>query len=109
MDYSNTQIWAIIILLGIGTFLIRFSFLGAFGRIELPPLAMRLLRYTPVAILPGLVAPLVLWPDATGGDIDPARLIAALVTLVFGLVFKNMLPAFIAGAATLILMSNLLA
>lgn len=109
MEYSNLEIWTIIIILGIGTFLIRFSFLGAFGRISLPPLALRLLRYTPVAILPGLVAPLVLWPEAAGGETDPARLMAALVALVFGIVFKNMFAAIAAGAATLILMTNLLA
>jgi len=108
MSYSATQIWTIIVLMGIGTFVIRFSFLGAFGRITLPPFAMRLLRYTPVAILPGLVAPLVLWPDATGGEPDPARLIAAFVALVFGLYFKNILASIIAGMATLLVLMNLL-
>ncbi len=108
MDYSKTEIWAIIILLGIGTFIIRFSFLGAFGRITLPPFAMRLLRYTPVAILPGMVAPLVLWPAATDGETDPARMSAALVALAFGVYFKNVLAAIIAGAGTLILLTNLI-
>lgn len=108
MSYSATQIWVIIVLMGIGTFIIRFSFLGAFGRITLPPFVMRLLRYTPVAILPGLVAPLVLWPDATGGEPDLARLIAAFVALVFGLYFKNILASIIAGMATLLVLMNLL-
>ena len=31
--------------------------------------------------MPGLVAPLVVWPQATGGETDPARLLAALVAL----------------------------
>jgi len=108
MNYSATEIWVIIILLGIGTYLIRFSFLGALGRVELPAWVMRLLRYTPVAVLPGLVAPLVLWPDATGGEPDAARVIAALVALAVGVWFRNVLAAMFAGAATLYLMLNLL-
>jgi len=104
MDYSATEIWTVIALLGVGTYLIRFSFLGAFGRIILPRWAMRLLRYTPVAILPGLVAPLVLWPAATGGQPDAARIIAALVALTLGVYFRNVLAAIFGGAATLYLL-----
>ena len=56
-----------ILLLGLGTYLIRFSFIGLVGDRQLPPSAMRMLRYVPVAVMPGLVAPLVVWPQATGG------------------------------------------
>ncbi len=67
----------------------------------MPPLALRMLRYTPVAVLPGMVAPLVLWPAATGGDTDPARLLAAVVTLAVGLTTRSLLAAMGAGAMTL--------
>ncbi|PJN94093.1 hypothetical protein CNY89_16575, partial [Amaricoccus sp. HAR-UPW-R2A-40] len=50
--------WVVIWGLGIGTFLIRFSFLGMIGDRALPDWAMRMLRYVPVAVLPGLVAPI---------------------------------------------------
>ena len=101
MDLSAGEIWTIIVLLGLGTYLIRFSFLGLVGDRRLPPLLLRLLRYTPVAVIPGLVAPLVLWPAATEGQPDPARLLAALVTLLTGWWTKNLLTAIAAGAATL--------
>lgn len=104
MSYSNTTIWLIILGLGIGTYLIRFSFLGALGRRPLPDWALRLLRYTPVAVLPGLVAPLILWPAATGGTPDPARLAAATVTFAVALITRNVLWAIPAGLATLYLM-----
>ncbi|SHI81885.1 AzlD domain-containing protein [Wenxinia saemankumensis] len=94
-------IWIVIAALGAGSWLIRFSFLGLIGDREMPPLAMRLLRYTPVAVLPGLVAPYVVWPDATGGEPDAARMLAALVTLGVGLWRRSMLPAVGAGAVTL--------
>ena len=101
MDLSAGEIWTIIVLLGLGTYLIRFSFLGLVGDRRLPPLLLRLLRYTPVAVIPGLVAPLVLWPAATEGQPDPARLLAALVTLLTGWWTKNLLAAIAAGAVTL--------
>ncbi len=101
MSYSAAEIWAIILLLGLGTFLIRFSFLGLAGRRNWPPLLLRLLRYTPVAVIPGLVAPLVIWPAATGGEADPARMAAAVATLAVGLWLKSVLAAILAGASTL--------
>ena len=77
--YGHPKIWLIIVALGIGTFVLRYSFLGWIGNRPLPEWALRHLRYTAVAVLPGLVAPLVLWPAATGGHPDPARLLAAIV------------------------------
>jgi len=103
MDMSGAQIWMIIFLIGLGTFLIRFSFLGLIGSRRLPEWVLRHLRYTPVAVLPGLVAPLVLWPAATQGVPDLPRLAAALATVGIGLLTKNMLAAIIGGAATLYL------
>lgn len=100
---TNAEIWTVILLLGAGTYVIRFSFLGLIGDRPMPPLVLRFLRYTPVAVLPGMVAPLVLWPAATGGDPDPARLIAALVTVCIGLWRKNVLLAILAGGITLAL------
>jgi branched-subunit amino acid transport protein len=43
----------------------------------------------------------VLWPQATGGETDPARLLAALATLAVGVWTKSMLPAIAAGALVL--------
>ncbi len=108
MNYTDGQVWFIIIVLGIGTFLIRFSFLGLIGDREMPAWVLRHLRYTPVAILPGLVAPLVLWPQATGGDPDPARLAAAAVTVLVGYFFTVVTRAMLAGALTLYAMQSFL-
>lgn len=101
MTYSDAQIWLIIAVLGVGTFLIRFSFLGLIGDRKMPAWVLRHLRYTPVAILPGLVAPLVLWPEATNGTPDPARLAAAIVTVGVGYLTKGVVRAMLSGVATL--------
>lgn len=93
--------WTVVPLLAVGTYAIRFSFLGALGNRPLPAPVRRALRYTAVAILPGLVAPAVVWPAATGGATDPARLAAALVTLAVGIAKRSVIGAILAGGATL--------
>ena len=104
MTYSAAQIWLIILVMGVATFLIRFSFLGLLGDRAMPQWLLRHLRYTPHAVLPGLVAPLVLWPEATGGAVDPVRLAAAAATVLVGWWRKSLLAGVIAGGATLALL-----
>ena len=101
MTASPGTVWTVILLLAAGTFLIRFSFLGLIGDRKLPEWVLRHLRYTPVAFLPAIAAPLVLWPEATGGALDPARLAAAAMTLALGVWTKNVLLAIVAGLACL--------
>ena len=103
-----TTLWTVIIGLGIGSYALRFTFIGLVGDRPMPAWLLRHLRYTAVAILPALVAPKVVWPDATGGDPDPARMAAAAVTLVVGLMTKNVIAGMGAGAATLFSMLYLL-
>jgi branched-subunit amino acid transport protein len=98
---DKTTLWIVIIGLGLGSFGLRFVFTGLVGDREMPAWMLRHLRYTAVAILPALVAPQVLWPAATNGQLDPARITAASVTLVVGIWTKNVLVAIISGAATL--------
>jgi len=102
LGYSSGLIWLIIVLLALGTFALRFSFLAILGDRTLPQFLLRLLRYTPVAVIPGMVAPLVLWPAATGGEPDPLRLTAAVVTLFVGVATRNVIWAILAGAVVLV-------
>lgn len=98
---DKTTLWTVIILLGLGSFGLRFVFTGLVGDRPMPDWLLRHLRYTAVAVLPGLVAPLVIWPAGTSGAFDPPRAIAALVTLVVGYATKNVLAAIGTGAASL--------
>jgi branched-subunit amino acid transport protein len=97
MNYSDADLWLIILALGVGTFLIRFSFLGFLGNRELSPWLLRHLRYTAVGILPAMVTPLILWPQATGGQLDPVRIAAAGLAMGIGLWTKNAIWAIVAG------------
>jgi branched-subunit amino acid transport protein len=98
---GTLDLWIIIIGLGIGSYALRFMFTGLVGSRPMPDWLLRHLRYTAVAILPALVAPQVIWPIATQGETDPARLAAAVVTFSVGLITKNVLAAIFAGAGTL--------
>ncbi|WP_299871665.1 AzlD domain-containing protein [uncultured Sulfitobacter sp.] len=94
-------LWTVIIGLGLGSFFLRFVFTGLVGNRAMPDWLLRHLRYTAVAILPALVAPQVLWPAATGGETDPARLAAAVAALTVGLLTKNVIAAMLSGGFTL--------
>lgn len=98
---KGADLWLFIAALGFGTFALRFVFLGLVGDRPMPEWLLRHLRYTAVALIPALVAPLTLWPTATGGTPDPARLIAAAVTLTVGYVTRNVVLAIVAGAIAL--------
>lgn len=98
---ETTTLWIVIIGLGAGSFFLRFLFTGLVGDRAMPAWLLRHLRYTAVAVLPALVAPQVLWPAATGGEPDPARLAAAAAALSVGLITKNVMAAVAAGALTL--------
>ncbi len=101
MSYTGFELWLIIGLLGLGTFLVRFSFLGLIGDRDLPPWLLRHLRYTAVAILPAMVMPLVLAPDAATNAPDPVKIAAATATLAAGYITRNVLWAMLAGVVTL--------
>lgn len=103
MSHDTIVLWTVILGLAAGTYLIRFSFLGLIGNRALPEWLLRHLRYTSVAVIPGLVAPLVLWPQATAGAPDPARLAAAAATVLLGVLFRSALAAIAGGAAALYL------
>ena len=98
MIWTEAAVWWLIAGLGIGTYAIRFSFLGLVGDRTLPGWALRLLRYTAVAVLPGIVAPALL---AAEGEIDPLRLAAVALTLAVGAASRSALWGMGAGAAVL--------
>jgi branched-subunit amino acid transport protein len=74
------NLWLTMVLAGLLTFLIRYSFIGSAGRFAPPPWFRRMLRFVPIAALTALI-----WPDMlmqSGGlqiALDNPRLIAGIV------------------------------
>ena len=93
---DRVDFWTLTALLAVGTFFVRFSFLGLLGGRQLPDWVYLHLRYVGVAVFPALFMPLVVWPAATEGQTDPIRLAAAFVALLAGLRF-GVLSAIFAG------------
>lgn len=93
--FDPSYVWTIIIFLGLGTWLIRFSFLGLIGDRALPAYVKRMLNYTAVAVLPGISAPMVL--HSANGAFEPIRLIAALAILVIGVLTQSLMKSIGAG------------
>lgn len=49
------KIWMIMLALGAGTFLIRYSLIGLMGKIHIPPRIERAFRFIPASMLSALV------------------------------------------------------
>lgn len=94
---SAVTIWTVIILLGIITYLIRFSFLGLLAGRRLPGWAAEALNFVPVAVLPAIIAPMVVMSPETRDWAEPHRPLAALIALGVGMATRSVLGAIAAG------------
>lgn len=92
-EVDHTQIWIVILVMAVATFVVRFSFLGLIGDRELPQWLLRMLRYTPVAVLPAVVTPMII----SNQSAEPLRIVAALATIVAGLITRSVLWAILTG------------
>ncbi|WP_435335637.1 AzlD domain-containing protein [Haloarchaeobius sp. TZWWS8] len=99
-SYADGTVWTIIVAAGIGTFLIRLSFIFLLGRVDdVPDVVETVLRFVPAAVLAALVVPALV---VTSGSVElasePAELASALARTVgsFELVYE---PAKVVAAA----------
>jgi branched-subunit amino acid transport protein len=74
-------VWTLVAVLGVGTFLLRLSFIQLYAWLdEFPPEVERALGYIPAAILAALVLPAVVSVEAVlAGTLLTPRLLAATV------------------------------
>ena len=95
---STLSLWLIIITAGLVTFAVRLSFIALLGKMNLPVLLERGLRYVPVAVLPALIVPALFFQQGQlalswGNE----RLVAGLVAIIVSVYTKNMLLTIGAG------------
>lgn len=92
--------WPIVLVLGIGTFLIRFSFILIMDKLTLPDAVHRMLRFIPASVLTALVVPAVLFHGSGGIYFDGwERGVAALVAVFVAWKTKNTLVTIGVGMA----------
>jgi branched-subunit amino acid transport protein len=102
------SVWLTIAAMGIVTYVIRLSVIGAIGRIDIPPLVQRALRYVPPAVLSAIIFPELLRPAGLL-DISPGnpRLVAGLLAIVVAWRTRNVLLTIAVGMAALWLLQAL--
>jgi branched-subunit amino acid transport protein len=87
---------------GLVTFAIRLSFIALLGRVELPVVLTRALRFVPPAVLSAIIFPELLVRDGAL-DLRPGnvRLIAGVIAAVVAWRTRNVLLTIAVGMGTL--------
>lgn len=80
------------------TFGIRFPVLALAGRVELPEVLVKALRYVPIAVLTAICVPLILKPDGVLFiSLSNAHLVAGIVSIIVAAVGRRLLRTIIIG------------
>ena len=102
--------WGAVIVIGLGTYLTRLSFIGAFGERAMPVWMERPLRYVAPAVLAAIVLPAVVMPDGAIDlipDTNP-RFLAAIVAGAVAVKWRNVSLVIAVGMGSLWLLDWLL-
>lgn len=81
---SDLSLWGMFLAVGMGTFVMRLSFVELYGRWRIPSLLSRALVYVPASVLAALVLPSVVYSNGQGEFVFanpqiPAAIIAAWI------------------------------
>lgn len=103
------NIWPVMLLGGLITFGIRFSFIYLFGKFHVPETIRRALHYVPPAVLSALVFPELFLREGTLDlSLGNAHLLAGLFAIAVAWLTRNTLITIVAGMAALLLLQWLL-
>jgi branched-subunit amino acid transport protein len=99
------NIWLVMLLGGLITFGMRFSFIYLFGRFEVPEALRRALHYVPPAVISAIVFPeLLMSQNRLALSFENDRLLAGLVAVLVAWLTKNTLLTILAGMAALLIL-----
>mgnify|MGYP000383304280 CR=1 FL=1 len=100
---GTPRIWALIVVIGVATFLLRFSFIFLFGRVEeVPPRVRTALRFVPPAVFAALAVPAVVSIDGSlGATVTDDRFLAGTLAAVVAWRTESMAWTLAAGMGTL--------
>ncbi|MCL2872245.1 MAG: AzlD domain-containing protein [Betaproteobacteria bacterium] len=99
---ENIGILFIVIVCGVLTFLLRFSFIAGARFLPKSPALQHLLRYVPPTVLAALIAPDILMHNGELAlSLNNIRLWAALVALIAAYFTRHVLATIAAGMAAL--------
>lgn len=99
------NIWLVMLLGGLITFGIRFSFIYLFGTLQVPETIRKALHYVPPAVLSAIIFPELFIHEGTlNFSLDNSRLLAGLVAILVAWLSKNTLLTILAGMLALFLL-----
>jgi branched-subunit amino acid transport protein len=98
--HEGLWLWLVFLCVGLATVLPRASFLVLGGRVSLPPVVQRSLRYAPAAALAAVVAP-DLFVTEGRVTVFSAEVAAALLVLVVARRWRNPWLPFLVGMGSL--------
>lgn len=95
---DSLSIWLFFIVLAIGTFALRLSFIYLFGKVEMPGWLRRALRFVPASVLAALVFPALTYPNgALDLSLDNVRLLAGIGGALVAWRTKNVVWTIVVG------------
>lgn len=102
--------WGAVVAIGLGTYLTRLSFIGAFGERAMPVWLERPLRYVAPSVLAAIVLPAVVMPDGVVELLPAAnpRFLAAVIAGAVAVKWRNVSLVIAVGMASLWLLDWLL-
>ncbi|HEY3312504.1 MAG TPA: AzlD domain-containing protein [Anaerolineales bacterium] len=94
------SIWIVMIVLGLLTFAIRFSFISMLEHINMPRNFIRALRFVPIAVLSAIIAPeLAYYNNALAISLTNPRLLAGILATIVAFKTKSVIWTISAGMA----------
>ena len=103
------NIWLTMLLGGLITFGMRFSFIYLFGRFHIPETMRKALHYVPPAVLSAIIFPeIFLRNQQLDISLDNHRLLAGIFAVIVAYLTKNTLITILAGMLALLLIQVLL-
>ena len=99
---STLSLWIAVVGAGAVTFALRLSFIALLGRIEIPLLLSRALRFVPAAVFTAVVVPLLFYVDgALEIYFGNERLLAGMAAILIAWRTRSVPLTLLGGMATL--------
>jgi len=99
---THTAVWLTVLGVGLGTYLLRLSFIVLWQKLRIPPLVHQGLGYVPTAVLAALVLPALVRPEGVI-DLTPdnLRLLAGLLAAAVAWYSRSVLATLATGMGAL--------
>jgi branched-subunit amino acid transport protein len=91
-----------ILAIGVITYAIRLSFIVFFGKMEIPPRLLSILRFVPIAVLSAIILPQLFLPNNTiTASLANPRWIAGILAVLVAWRTRNVLLTIVVGMLVL--------